>query len=70
MRPLPHTMARERLFLEEALAAQIINRRLEAQARGESAFIGAAVGTVALAQHRQHHPAVGGRPRRQLARRR
>ena len=31
---LPHTMARERLFLEEMLAAQIINRRLEAHARG------------------------------------
>lgn len=42
---LPHTMARERLFLEEALAAQIINRRLEAHARGESAFVGGAVGT-------------------------
>ncbi len=47
MRPyqaLPHTMARERLFLEEMLAAQIVNRRLEAHARGTSAFIGASVG--------------------------
>ena len=42
---LPHTMARERLFLEEALAAQIINRRLEAHARGISSFIGASIGT-------------------------
>jgi zinc protease len=42
---LPHTMARERLFLEEGLAAQIINRRLEAHARGSSAFIGGGVGT-------------------------
>ncbi|HYI48939.1 MAG TPA: insulinase family protein [Allosphingosinicella sp.] len=41
---LPHTMARERLFLEEGLAAQIINRRLEAHARGRSAFIGGGVG--------------------------
>ena len=37
-------MARERLFLEEMLAARIINRRLEAHARGQSAFITAAVG--------------------------
>jgi zinc protease len=47
MRPyeaLPHTMARERQYLEEMLAAQILNRRLEAHARGESAFIGASVG--------------------------
>lgn len=43
-RNLPHTMARERMFLEEALAAQIVNRRLEAHARGQSAFIGAALG--------------------------
>jgi zinc protease len=39
---LPHTMARERLFLEECSRQQIINRRLEAHARGESAFIGGA----------------------------
>jgi len=41
---LPHTMARERRFLEEMLAAQIINRRLEAHARGRSAYIGASLG--------------------------
>jgi len=48
MRPysaIPHSVARERLFLEEMLAAQIINRRLEAHARGTSAFIGASVGS-------------------------
>ncbi|HEV2867174.1 MAG TPA: pitrilysin family protein, partial [Allosphingosinicella sp.] len=42
-RTLPHTMERERQFLEEALAEQIINRRLEAHARGQSAFINASV---------------------------
>ena len=42
--PQPHTMAREREFLEELLATRIINRRLEAHARGESAFITANVG--------------------------
>ena len=62
-------MARERLFLEEALAAQIINRRLEAHARGHSAFVGGGVGTSRVAQHRQHDLAVALRPRRQLARR-
>jgi len=41
--PIPHTMARERLFLEEALAARIVNRRLEAHARGQSAFISSGV---------------------------
>jgi zinc protease len=40
---LPHTTERERLFLEESLAERIINRRLEAHARGESAFLNAAV---------------------------
>jgi zinc protease len=40
---LPHTLAREQLFLAEALAQQIINRRLEAHARGTSAFVGGAV---------------------------
>ena len=47
MRPhenLPHTMARERSFLEEMLAAQIVNRRLEAHARRDSAYIGASLG--------------------------
>ncbi|HTU10856.1 MAG TPA: insulinase family protein [Allosphingosinicella sp.] len=42
---LPHTRAREALFLAEALAQQIINRRLEAHARGTSAFVGGAVDT-------------------------
>jgi len=41
--PLVHTIARERLFLEEMLAARIINRRLEAHARGTSAFVTAGV---------------------------
>ncbi|HYN46505.1 MAG TPA: pitrilysin family protein, partial [Allosphingosinicella sp.] len=47
MRPhqnLPHTVAREQLYLEEALATMIINRRLETHARGESAYIGASIG--------------------------
>lgn len=39
----PHTLARERQFMEEMLASRIINRRLEAHARGESAFIAASV---------------------------
>ena len=39
----PHTVARERQFMEEMLAARIINRRLEAHARGESAFIAASM---------------------------
>lgn len=42
--PAPHTVARERSQLEELLAAQIISRRLEAHARGESAFLSAGVG--------------------------
>ncbi len=42
--PRPHTMAREQAYLAESLAARIVNRRLEAHARGESAFINAAVG--------------------------
>lgn len=40
---MPHTLAREQLFLAETLASQIINRRLEAHARGTSAFVGGAV---------------------------
>jgi len=40
---IPHTMARERLFLEESLAARIVNRRLEAHARGTSAFINSGI---------------------------
>jgi zinc protease len=39
----PHTVERERLFLEDSLAERIINRRLEAHARGESAYLNAAV---------------------------
>jgi zinc protease len=39
----PHTMARERHYLEESLAAMIINRRLEAHARGQSAFLSAGI---------------------------
>ena len=39
----PHTIARERQYLEDMLATRIINRRLEAHARGESAFIGASL---------------------------
>lgn len=42
--PLPHTMAREQAYLAESLAARIVNRRLEAHARGESAFISASIG--------------------------
>ncbi len=41
--PLPHTMARERLYLAEGLAERILNRRLEAHARGDSAFLNASV---------------------------
>ena len=47
MRPhqaLPHTIEREREFLEESLAARILNRRLETHARGQSAFISAGIG--------------------------
>ena len=40
---LPHTVERERLFLEETLAERILNRRLESHARGDSAFINASV---------------------------
>ncbi|HEY0014033.1 MAG TPA: insulinase family protein [Allosphingosinicella sp.] len=40
---LPHTAERERRFLEEALAARILNRRLEAHARGEAAYLGSSV---------------------------
>lgn len=43
---VPHTRARERELLAEALATRIINRRLEAHARGEaSAYVGAGIGT-------------------------
>ena len=40
---LPHTVERERLFLEESLAERIINRRLEQHARGESSYLSATV---------------------------
>jgi zinc protease len=41
---LPLTAARERMFTEETIATGIINRRLEAHARGEhSAFLNAAI---------------------------
>lgn len=39
----PHTLARERQSMEEMLAARIVNRRLEAHARGQSAFIAASI---------------------------
>lgn len=41
--PIPHTVARERMFLEEMIGARIINRRLQAHARGASAFLTAAI---------------------------
>ena len=41
----PDTLARERTELAEQLAAQIINRRLEAKARGDAAFLSAGVST-------------------------
>ncbi|QAY77308.1 pitrilysin family protein [Sphingosinicella sp. BN140058] len=43
-RQLPHTRAREREDLEEALAKRILNRRLEAKARGDAAFLNAQIG--------------------------
>ncbi|MGZ8998553.1 MAG: M16 family metallopeptidase, partial [Allosphingosinicella sp.] len=39
-----HTIAREREALEEMLASRIINRRLEARARGQADFINSSVG--------------------------
>jgi zinc protease len=42
-RPVPPTRARERTELARILAARILNRRLEAKARGESAFLNAQV---------------------------
>ena len=41
--PRPDTIARERRELAELLAERILNRRLEAKARGQAAFISAAV---------------------------
>ncbi|PSJ41972.1 M16 family metallopeptidase [Allosphingosinicella deserti] len=43
-RKLPHTMTREREDLAEALAKRIVNRRLEAKARGDAAFLNAQIG--------------------------
>ena len=40
---LPHTLAREQLFLAEALAQQIINRRLEERARDGASYLFASV---------------------------
>lgn len=41
----PHTMAREQQYLADSLALRIVNRRLEAHARGSnSAFINSALG--------------------------
>jgi len=39
--PAAHTAERERLFLAESLAARILNRRLEARARGDASFLNA-----------------------------
>lgn len=39
----PNTKARERTDMARSLAARIINRRLEAKARGDAAFVGAGV---------------------------
>ncbi|HZG07966.1 MAG TPA: insulinase family protein [Allosphingosinicella sp.] len=41
---VPHTKVRERGDLARALARRILNRRLEAKARGEAAFLNAQVG--------------------------
>ena len=51
-------------------AERILNRRLEANARGQSAFINAAVNASRSRNVANYHPAVGDRPRRQLAARR
>jgi zinc protease len=40
----PDTVASERVELMQRIAAQIINRRLEAKARGEASFLNASVG--------------------------
>lgn len=44
----PHTIARERLELAESLAGQILNRRLEAKARGDASYVSAGVGSGSL----------------------
>ncbi|HEV2748457.1 MAG TPA: pitrilysin family protein, partial [Allosphingosinicella sp.] len=43
-RELPNTKAHEKIDMARALAARIINRRLEAKARGAAAFVGAGLG--------------------------
>jgi zinc protease len=42
--PQPHTSARERLALADMLAARIVNRRLEAAARDQAAYIDSRIG--------------------------
>jgi zinc protease len=44
----PHTIARERLELAESIAGQILNRRLEAKARGDASYVSAGVGSGSL----------------------
>jgi zinc protease len=41
---LPNTKARERMDLARSLAARILNRRLEARARGDAPYVGASLG--------------------------
>ena len=43
-RAVPPTKARERVELADALAKRILNRRFEAKARGEAAFLNAQIG--------------------------
>ncbi|HEX8215396.1 MAG TPA: insulinase family protein [Allosphingosinicella sp.] len=43
-KPQPNTIERERTDLARSLGARIINRRLEAKARGEAPYVSAAVG--------------------------
>jgi zinc protease len=43
-RTLPNTIARERDDFARSIAARILNRRLEAKARGEAAYVNAGVG--------------------------
>jgi len=44
----PDTVERERREFAERLAAQILNRRLEAKARGEATFVGSSLGIARL----------------------
>ena len=66
--PAPHTSMRERRHLEERLAAQIVSRRLEAHARGESAFLNAGVGLVRSRNVADWTSLTDHRPERPLAR--